>query len=175
MILSRLALRLSLAAALVPFAWSPARSQEAQPGGTGDIVARVPGESFRRPYLAINSADPAGQVRFEVDPESPARRFGGGDLFIPGDGHALMLVRPAAAPDDVRLYRVEIREITAVDVPAWSFTAALTPAVAAQLRAGDHAALIRPPCTTRQLRDLPDAIPLPAAEPHTPDAARELA
>ena len=149
----------------------PRRRQPA----AGEIVAHIPGESFRRPYLAITAAEATGQVRFEIDPESPSRRSNIGHFFVPGDGHALLVVRPAAAPDDVRLYRVEIREITAVDPPAWSFTAALTPAVAAQLRAGDHALLVRPPCTTRQLRDLPDVIPLPAAAPPPPDEAREAA
>ncbi len=159
-----------MAATVVAFGWLPARSQEVQPGA-GDIVARVFGDFFRRPYLAIAAVDPTGQVRFEVDP-GPLRTR---DFFVPGDGCSLMVIRPAAAPDDVRLYRVEIREITAVDAPARSFTAAMTPAVAAQLHAGDHAFLVHPPCTTRQLRDLPDAIPLEADEPPAPDEAREIA
>jgi hypothetical protein len=170
----RRALRPFLAAVIVALGWSPARSQEAQPG-TGDVVARIPGEFFQRPYLAIAAADPSGQVRFEIVPDFPSRRLNLGGFFVPSEGQILMAVRPAAAPDDVRLHRVEIREITAVDAPAWSFTAALTPAVAARLRAGDRALLVRPPCTTRQLRDLPDAIPIAAPEPPTPDAAREEA
>jgi hypothetical protein len=139
------------------------------------LLVRISAASFQRPYLTISHADPMGQVQFAIDPESPARRFGGGEVFYPSDGHALMLVRPAAAPGDVQLYRVEIREITAVDLSVWSFTAALTPTVAARLRAGDHAILVHPPWTTRQLRDLPESIPLPAAEPLAPDLAREAA
>src|SRR3954454_25004572 len=98
----RRALPAYLTAAVVAFAWSQARAQEEGPGDANDIVARIPGEFFRRPYLSIADADPGGQVRFEFDPEAPARRSGGGDFFNPGDGHALMLVRPAAAPDDVQ-------------------------------------------------------------------------
>ena len=174
MIPHRRVLQLLLAAAVVAIGWSPARSQEAQPAA-GEIVAHIPGESFQRPYLAVTAAEATGQVRFEIVPESPSRRLNIGHFFVPGDGHALLVVRPAAAPADVRIYRVAVREITAVDPAAWSFTAALTPAVAAQLRAGDHALLVRPPCTTRQLRDLPDVIPLPAAAPPPPDVAREAA
>jgi hypothetical protein len=170
----RRVLPLRLAAVVVAIGCSPLRSQEAPPAA-GEIVAKIPGESFLKPYLAVTAVEPTGQVRFEIPQMSRWRLSKDGDLFVPGDGHALLVVRSAATPADVRFYRVEIREITAVDPPAWSFTAALTPGVAAQLRAGDHALLVRPTCTTRQLRDLPDVISLSAAESAPPDEAREAA
>jgi hypothetical protein len=169
----RRALRPFLAALIVALAWPPAQSQEAQPG-TGDIVARIDGEFFRRPYLTILAADPSGQVRFEIPPEHRISPSILERVFVLGDGHALMIVRPPnPEPDEVRLYRVAIREITAVQAPDRSFTAALTPTVAAQLHRGDSAMLVRPACTTRQLRELPDAIPIASPEPRTPDADRE--
>src|SRR4051812_3397401 len=98
MIPHRRVLRPSLAAIVLAFGWLPALSQDTQPGA-GDITVRVFGEFFRRPNLAIAAADPTGQVRFVVAPESPRRQ----DFFVPGDGCALMVVRPASATDDVRL------------------------------------------------------------------------
>jgi hypothetical protein len=175
MIAQRLSRRACLAVTVVAFAWSPVRAQVAQSDAAGDIVVRILGEFFRRPYLAIADAAATGEVRFEIAPEGPARPFGAHDDFFASDGHALLLVRAAAAPDDVQVYRVEIRAITGVDLRTWSFTAALTPGVAARLRVGDRALIVHPPCTTQQLRDLPDIIPRPAAEGRAPDLAHESA